>query len=71
VRIFATNRSRCRKKENRSKADDLRDACLSLFAGAAAGAVETFEQTTLRLWEKHGIRPTIFTTLVANRQELT
>ena len=41
--------------------------------GRLPALLKRFEQTTLKLWEKHGIRPSgFFTTLVgASNQELT
>jgi hypothetical protein len=55
------------------KGHDLRIADLPLRAGAQAGAVSRFENETLRIWEKHGIRQAGFwTTLIGkSSQEIT
>ena len=70
--IVATN---CFAQEQQlgSKTNDHGNARLSLSAGPPAGADEAFRNTTLKLWDKHGIKQAgFFTTLIGtSNQELT
>jgi hypothetical protein len=73
AQIVATNQARYRKKKIRERTMIYESRVYRCVPGRLPALLKRFENTTLKLWEKHAIRPVgFFTTLIGeSNQELT